>query len=130
MGLENSSELFTISVNGVLYLQVCGAVVTMWGGGVCVCVGVLVDALGHWHSTSDTPKCWCWLEKSRASGHILPPTLVPQPVLVGAQNLMRPEPLGLWEAQELCSMWNLSDGLFYHCGWDLLESKEVYGVLT
>ena len=25
MGLEGSSELFTISVNGVLYLQVCGA---------------------------------------------------------------------------------------------------------
>ena len=25
MGLESSSELFTISVNGVLYLQVCGA---------------------------------------------------------------------------------------------------------
>lgn len=34
--MENSSELFTISVNGVLYLQVCGAVPTMqevWGGG-------------------------------------------------------------------------------------------------
>ncbi|EGW10935.1 Protein FAM132B [Cricetulus griseus] len=29
MGLENSSELFTISVNGILYLQVCGAVPTM-----------------------------------------------------------------------------------------------------
>lgn len=29
MGLENSSELFTISVNGVLYLQVCGAVLTV-----------------------------------------------------------------------------------------------------
>lgn len=27
--MENSSELFTISVNGVLYLQVCGAVPTM-----------------------------------------------------------------------------------------------------
>lgn len=34
MGLENSSELFTISVNGVLYLQVCGAVLAMWVGGV------------------------------------------------------------------------------------------------
>lgn len=34
--MENSSELFTISVNGVLYLQVCGTVPTMeevWGGG-------------------------------------------------------------------------------------------------
>lgn len=33
--MENSSELFTISVNGVLYLQVCGTVPTMeevWGG--------------------------------------------------------------------------------------------------
>lgn len=29
MGMEHSSELFTISVNGVLYLQVCGAVPTM-----------------------------------------------------------------------------------------------------
>lgn len=25
MGLQSSSEFFTISVNGVLYLQVCGA---------------------------------------------------------------------------------------------------------
>lgn len=47
MGLENSSELFTISVNGVLYLQVCGAVLAMWEGGV----GVLADAQGYWHST-------------------------------------------------------------------------------
>lgn len=51
MGLENSSELFTISVNGVLYLQVCGAVLTsreeVWG--------VLVDAWGHWHSTLGHP---------------------------------------------------------------------------
>lgn len=28
MGLESSSELFTISVNGVLYLQVCAR---LWG---------------------------------------------------------------------------------------------------
>lgn len=47
MGLENSSELFTISVNGVLYLQVCGAVLAMWEGGV----GVLADAQGYWHSS-------------------------------------------------------------------------------
>lgn len=43
MGLENSSELFTISVNGVLYLQVCGAVPTtqeVWG--------VLGVVQGHW----------------------------------------------------------------------------------
>lgn len=31
MGLEGSSELFTISVNGVLYLQVCGAGSTVGG---------------------------------------------------------------------------------------------------
>lgn len=34
MGLEPSSELFTISVNGVLYLQVCGAVLTTEVGDV------------------------------------------------------------------------------------------------
>lgn len=42
--MENSSELFTISVNGVLYLQVCGAVLTMqevWGGG-------MTGVQGHW----------------------------------------------------------------------------------
>lgn len=31
MGLENSSELFTISVNGILYLQVSGAGLGMEG---------------------------------------------------------------------------------------------------
>lgn len=31
MGLESSSEFFTISVNGVLYLQVCGAGSAMGG---------------------------------------------------------------------------------------------------
>lgn len=41
--MENSSELFTISVNGVLYLQVCGTVPTMeevWGG--------VAGVQGHW----------------------------------------------------------------------------------
>lgn len=47
MGLENSSELFTISVNGVLYLQVCGAVLAMWVGSV----GGVGNAQGYWHST-------------------------------------------------------------------------------
>lgn len=77
MGLENSSELFTISVNGVLYLQVCGAVPSMheaWG-----CVGRWSGPLGT--APLDTLKCWCWLEKSQASGPILPPALAPQPVL-------------------------------------------------
>lgn len=32
MGLEGSSELFTISVNGVLYLQVRGAGLGTTGG--------------------------------------------------------------------------------------------------
>lgn len=42
--MENSSELFTISVNGVLYLQVCGAVPTMQEVlGVCV-----AGVQGHW----------------------------------------------------------------------------------
>lgn len=49
MGLENSSELFTISVNGVLYLQVCGAVLAMEVRGV--------RPVGK--APPDTPRRWC-----------------------------------------------------------------------
>lgn len=55
MGLESSSELFTISVNGVLYLQVCGAGSAVGGpppagrgaGGLgsCVCSAPRLQAL-------------------------------------------------------------------------------------
>lgn len=39
MGLENSSELFTISVNGILYLQVSGAGLGMEGHRLSMATG-------------------------------------------------------------------------------------------
>lgn len=77
MGMEHSSELFTISVNGVLYLQVCGAVPAMQ------------EVLGGWQvfrvtlgiAPSDILKCWCWLKKSQALGPV---------ICVGGQISFRP----------------------------------------